>query len=83
MLKFRFIARCGEETLPLEVSLEYRPGKQTQRARRVAVGELLAILEIDQATIDAAGEDLVKVTTANGLWVIAEGTGVGERRGNF
>jgi len=80
-LKYQFIARCGEETLPVEVSLGYRPGKQSQRARRLAVGELLAALEVAHATVDASVEDLVKVTTDKGTWVIGEGGAVPERRG--
>ena len=80
MIKFRFTARSGDESVPLEVGIDYRPGKQAQRARRVAVGELLAILEIEQASVDASGEDQVVVTTENARWVIAEGRGVGEGR---
>jgi hypothetical protein len=80
-LKFKFIARCGEESLPLEVSLDYRPGKQTQRARRLAVGELLAWLEIDEANIDATSGEFVRVETAGRIWVIGEGGGVPEGRG--
>ena len=80
-MKFQFIARCGEESLPLEVNIDYRPGKQAQRARRVAVGELLAALGIEEATIDASGEERVIVSTGDGLWVIAEGGSIGERRG--
>ena len=82
-MKFKFIARCGDQTMPLEVSTGYRPGKQVQRARRLAVGELLALLEIEQASIDASGEDFVSVTTADGTWVIAEGGGVAEQRGKL
>ncbi len=81
MIKFKFIARNGEETLPIEVSMAYKPGKQTQRARRLAVGELLATLAIERAEVDATGEDLVTVVTDDARWVIAEGGGVGERRG--
>ena len=80
-MKFRFIARCGEETLPLEVNTNYRPGKQAQRARRIAVGELLAHLEIDQATVDASSGEFVSVATVNGVWVIGEGGSVAEGRG--
>ena len=80
-MKFQFVARCGEETLPLEVNLDYRPGKQGQRARRVAVGELLALLSLEHATIDASGEDMIKISTDKGIWVIAEGGAVTERRG--
>ena len=81
MIKFQFTARCGDQSVPLEVSVEYRPGKQAQRARRVAVGELLAILEADEASIDATGTDQVTVITKDGHWVIAEGRGVGQGRG--
>jgi hypothetical protein len=83
MIKFQFTARCGEESLPLEVNIEYRPGKQMQRARRTAVGELLAALEIDRASVDATGNDMVTVTTDGGTWVIAEGRGGGQRRGGL
>ena len=62
-MKFSFLARCGDQTLPLEVETPFKPGKQVQRARRLAVGELLAVLEIEQATVDASGEDMVRVTT--------------------
>ena len=72
MITFRFVAICGEQKIPLEVKLPYKPGKQVQRARRYAVGELLAVLEIEVATVNAAGEDLVKVTTKDGIWVIGE-----------
>lgn len=72
LIKFAFLARCEEQTIPLEVSLVYKPGNQTQRARRVAVGELLAQLELEQATIDASGTDLVKVQTDAGTWIIGE-----------
>ena len=82
-MKFAFIARSGEQTLPLEVDLAYRPGKQTQRARRVAVGELLALLEAEQAQIDASGEDSVKITLPDAVWVIAEGGGASVTRGKI
>jgi hypothetical protein len=82
-MKFAFIARSGEQTLPLEVELAYRPGKQTQRARRVAVGELLALLEAEQAEVDASGHDSVKVTLPNAVWIIAEGSGVAVSRGKI
>ena len=72
MISFAFIARCGDQSLPLEVSLTYQPGKQAQRARRIAVGELLALLECESATIDASGTDSVKVLTPQGVWVIGE-----------
>lgn len=81
MIKIGFTARCGEESLPLVVNIDYRPGKQMQRARRVAVGELLAALEADEASVDASGEDQVTVTTRGKTWVIAEGRSGGERRG--
>jgi hypothetical protein len=81
--KFRFIARCGEQTMPLEVNLAYRPGKQAQRARRVAVGELLAALGAETASVDAAGEDQVRVTTPEGIWIIGEGGPLAERRSEF
>ncbi|XOV83687.1 MAG: hypothetical protein ACFHXK_00940 [bacterium] len=80
-MKFAFIARSGEQSLPLEVDLPYRPGKQTQRARRVAVGELLALLEAQQAQIDASGEDSIKITLPDGVWIIAQGGGVSGTRG--
>ena len=80
-MKFKFVARCGEETLPLEVDLAYRPGKQSQRARRVAVGELLGLLEADKAFVDASSEEFVRVEIADQVWVIGEGGGIGERRG--
>ena len=72
MIKFAFIARSDEQTMPLEVSLEYQPGNQTQRARRIAVGELLAKVEVETAQIDASGSDMVKVETESGTWVIGE-----------
>ncbi len=82
-MKFAFIARSGEQTLPLEVDLAYRPGKQTQRARRVAVGELLALLEAEQAQVDASGEDSVKITLPDAVWVIGEGGGAAGVRGKI
>jgi len=72
LITYRFIAICGEQKIPLEVELPYKPGKQAQRARRHAVGQLLAVLEIEAATINAAGEEMVKVTTKDGIWVIGE-----------
>ena len=81
MITFQFTARCGEKSLPLEVNIEYRPGKQMQRARRVAVGELLAALEVEEASINASGEDLVTVSIGEEIWVIGEGRGGGQRRG--
>lgn len=83
MITFRFTATCGEQSLPLEVSIEYRPGKQTQRARRVAVGKLLAVLEVDHASVDASGEDQIKVTTKKGTWVIGDARGLVEGRGRL
>ncbi len=80
-VKFQFIARCADQSMTLEVNIDYRPGKQMQRARRVAVGELLAALAIEEATIDAAGDERVVVTTQDAIWVIAEGGSIGERRG--
>lgn len=81
MITFKFLARCGEQTLPLEVRLDYRPGRQGQRARRVAVGQLLAMLEIESASVDASGEDQVTVATPDGTWVIAETWGAGDGPG--
>jgi hypothetical protein len=75
VIRFAFVARCGEETIPLEVAIDYRPGRQTQRARRVAVGQLLAVLEVDAATVDASGAEQVTVKTPRGTWVIGETRG--------
>ena len=75
-MKYQFIARCEEQSLPIEVNVEFKPGRMNQFARRVAAGQLLAKLEIESATIDASGEDMVKITTPQGTWVIAEGGGV-------
>lgn len=83
MIKFEFTAVCHEQRIPIQVSLPYRPGKQTQRARRLAVGELLAILETENATVDASGEDSVQVTTADGTWVIAEARAATGGRGTI
>ena len=80
-VKFKFVARCGEETLPLEVDLDYRPGKQSQRARRVAVGELLGLLEADKAIVDASNEEFVSVEIAGQIWVIGEGGALASGRG--
>lgn len=80
-MKFQFLARCGEDVIPLEVELAYQPGNQSQRARRLAVGQLLAGLEAEQASIDASGQDRVIVTTEHGDWVIGEGGAVAPRRG--
>ena len=78
MITYQFTAICGEQKVPLEVQIEYKPGKQAQRARRVAVGELLAFLGAQGATVDATGEDMVKVTTKEGIWIIGE-SHVGEQ----
>lgn len=83
MIKFAFIARSGDQTMPLEVSIEYQPGKQTQRARRVAVGELLAKLESESAQVDASGAEQVKVQTEQGTWIIAESYSSGAGRGRI
>ena len=72
MIKFRFIARSGDESIPLTVALEYQPGNQTQRARRLAAGELLAILAAEEAHVDAREEGLVTVRTGENIWVIGE-----------
>ena len=80
MIKFAFLAHSGDQTLSLEVSLDYRPGKQTQAARRKAVGELLYLLEADEARVDASGEDMVRVDTADGVWIIAEASAGGRGR---
>ena len=82
MIEFHFTARCGDETLPISVSLEYQPGNQTQQARRKAVGELLVALKADEAQIDARLDGLVTVVVGDARWVIAEarGTGNTERR---
>ena len=82
MIKYAFVARCGEQALPLEVAIEYKPGDQNQRARRVAVGQLLALLEVDTATVDASTPGLVSVTTPEGVWVIAQASGGGSGRGS-
>lgn len=83
-MKFSFLARCGDQTLPLEVETPFKPGRQVQRARRLAVGELLAVLELEHATVDATGEDMVRITTDDGIWVIAEGGSVNPpRRGGI
>lgn len=81
LIKVQFVARCAEQNIPLEVTMEFRPGDSAQRARRLAVGELLAVLEIEHATVDASGDDLATVTTQDGTWVIAEGRAAGEQRG--
>jgi len=71
MIKFKFTATCGDQNLPLEANIEYKPGKQAQRARRVAVGELLALLEAEEASVDASEADQIVVTTRGETWVIA------------
>jgi hypothetical protein len=76
MIKYRFLATKGGENLPLEVALDFKPGRQNQRARRVAVGHLLALIEAEHAVVDATTEDLIRVETPDGVWIIAEGTGV-------
>lgn len=69
--------------MPLEVNIPFKPGRQSQRARRVAVGELLAALGAETATVDASGEDQVRVATLEGVWVIGEGGPLEERRAVF
>jgi hypothetical protein len=83
MITFQFTATCGDQSLPLEVRLEYRPGKQSQRARRIAVGELLAKLQVDSATVEASGADQLSVKTPHGVWIIGEARGLAEGRGRF
>lgn len=82
MIKFQFIARCGGETMPLEVSMPYKPGKQGQRARRLAVGELLAALQAQAAEVQADGEERVVVKVDGAHWVIGEGGALSHSRGN-
>ncbi len=82
-MRFRFIARCEDQSLTLEVTLDYKPGKQAQRGRRIAVGELLAKLEAQSAQVDASGLDKVIVVTEKGTWVIGESTAVGAGRGTL
>ena len=79
-MKFQFLARCGEQTMPIEVELDYRPGKQAQRARRLAVGQLLATLEATAASVDASGDEHVSVQTPEGTWIIAEGGAITAKR---
>ena len=83
MITFQFTATCGDQSMPLEVRLEYRPGKQSQRARRIAVGELLAKLQVDSATVEPSGSDQLRVKTSHGVWVIGEARGLVEGRGRF
>ncbi len=83
MLKFEFIARCEGESIPLEVSLAYKPGNQTQRARRIAAGQLLAELAPSEALVKSIDEELVTVTIGQSIWVIGEGRGGPDRRGTL
>ena len=83
MISFSFMARNGEQAIPLDVKLDYQPGHQTQRARRIAVGELLAQLETETAAINASGNDRVTVTTTDGTWVIGESYSNHARRGKL
>ena len=83
MIKFQFIARCNEQVMPLEVSMPYQPGSQGQRARRLAVGELLVVLEAKNAEVNAEGEDRVMVVTQADTWVIGEGGAAGPGRGRI
>ena len=83
VITFRFTATCKEQSLPLEVKIQFRPGKLSRRARRVAVGELLGMLELDSASIEPAGEDQLKVTTEKGVWIIGEARGLVETRGRI
>ena len=80
-MKFQFVARCDDQLMPIDVEIDYKPGKQAQRARRIAVGKLLAVLEVQQAQIDASGDERVIVQTEQGTWVIGEGGGVPHQRG--
>ena len=81
MITFEFTARCGEQSTPLVVNLEYQPGNQTQRARRIAVGQLLAQLEPDEALVRAVAQDMVTVAVGADIWVIGEARGGPDRRG--
>lgn len=83
LVKFSFIARCGEDSMPLAVDLDYKPGKQNQRARRLAVGQLLAKLDAESANVDASGEDQVIVTTEKETWVIGEAGAAESKRGRL
>ena len=83
MIKFHFSARSNEQVIGLEVSMPYQPGNQGQRARRLAVGELLAVLEATTAEVDAQGEDRVIVVTQGETWVIGEGGAAGHQRGRI
>ena len=81
MIKFVFIAHNGESGRELTVQLPFQPGNQTQRARRLAVGELLAQLESTRATVDASADDMVVVSIGSENWIIAESKGAGDSRG--
>jgi hypothetical protein len=83
MTTFRFTATCGDQSLPLEVKVDFRPGKQSQRARRIAVGQLLGHLEMDHATVEPGGDAELKVHTPKGTWVIGEARGLVEGRGRL
>ncbi len=83
MPTFAFTAVCGEQSLPLEVKLDYRPGKQSQRARRIAVGHLLALLDTTQAAVDASSDELIKVSADGRVWVIGEARALAEGRGKL
>ena len=74
-MKFQFIARCDEQMIPLEVDLPYKPGKQAQRARRVAFGQLLGLLDGIAAQVDASGEERLVADIDGQTWVIGEGGG--------
>jgi hypothetical protein len=76
VIKYRFLATKGGENLPLEEALEFQPGRKAQQARRVAVGHLLALTGAEHAIVDASADDLVRVETPDGVWIIAEGTGI-------
>lgn len=67
---YKFMARCGDQAIPLETKIDYKPGKQSQRARRVAVGQLLGILGGEKISIDASGEDMLQVNIDGEHWVI-------------
>jgi hypothetical protein len=83
MTTFRFTATSGDQSLPLEVKVDFRPGRQSQRARRIAVGQLLGLLDTDHATVEPTGEDQLKVQTPKGTWVIGEARGLAEGRGRL
>ena len=69
-LDFHFMARCGEQTQPLKVSMPYTPGNAAPRAAGIAVGGLLAVLECEYASIDASQDGMVTVTIGQDIWVI-------------